>query len=138
MNKLKKKVYIADSFRQLALINQLAAQLEAAGYTRTFDWGKAADPATLSGLRDIAELEIQGIKDADFMVFVFPGGKGANVEFGVATALQKPIYLLDTTGQLNDPADTCTFYEMDHVKKFHGSATDFIDFIVKNELVRKS
>lgn len=138
MNKVSKKFYIAGSFRQLALINLLAAQLEAAGYTRTFDWSKTADPATLSGLRDIAEAEIQGIKDADFLAFVFPGGKGANVEFGVATALQKPIYLLDTTGQLNNPADTCTFYEMDHVKKFHGSATDFIDFIIENDAVRKS
>lgn len=137
MNKVPKKFYIAGSFRQLALINQLATQLEAAGYTRTFDWGKATDPATLSGLRDIAELEIQGIKDADFLVFVFPGGKGANVEFGVATALQKPIYLLDTTGQLKNPADTCTFYEMDHVKKFHGSTAAFFDFIVKNDAVSK-
>lgn len=71
-------------------------------------------------------------------MFVFPGGKGANVEFGVATALQKPIYLLDTTGQLTSPADTCTFYEMDHVKKFDGSATDFIDFIVNNDAGKTS
>ncbi|MFC6261267.1 nucleoside 2-deoxyribosyltransferase [Levilactobacillus fujinensis] len=128
-----KQFYIAGSFRQIQLINDVSIQLENAGFTRTYDWAKRVGATNLADLREIAQAEYTGITTCDFFVFVFPGGKGSNIEFGIATALHKPIYILDTVDQINNPAGTSTFYLMDHVQTFHGATDEFKNFVLKHE-----
>jgi len=128
-----KRFYIAGSFREIALINSLSEDLMAMGYERTFDWTTLQVTTNLQSLHEIGNQEFLGVRECDFLVFIFPGGKGSNVEFGIATALKKPIYLLDTTNQVNNPEETSTFYLMDHVHRFHGTAAAFSEFILNRE-----
>lgn len=130
MNKLNaKRFYIAGAFRNVPLVQQISGQLNDAGATQTFDWTQAQTNGDLNTLKAIAQLEQRGITSCDFLVFVFPGGKGANIEFGIATALQKPIFIFDTTDKVNDVDDTTTFYQMDHVQKYRGTISGFVNFI---------
>ncbi|MFC6182119.1 nucleoside 2-deoxyribosyltransferase [Lactiplantibacillus daowaiensis] len=94
-----KRFYIAGSFKQLPTITAVATNLVAQGLTQTYDWTKVKPTPDLAALREIATAEYAGVTACDCFVFIFPGGKGANVEFGIATALNKPIYMLDTTNQ---------------------------------------
>ncbi|MFC6294029.1 nucleoside 2-deoxyribosyltransferase domain-containing protein [Lactiplantibacillus daoliensis] len=128
-----KRFYIAGSFRKITLINSLSEDLMAKGYERTFDWTTLQATTNLQFLHDIAIQEFQAVVACDFLVFVFPGGKGANIEFGIAAALKKPIYLLDTTNQVNNPEETSTFYLMDYVHRFHGTVAAFGEFILNEE-----
>lgn len=124
---------MAGSFKRVSLVNGIATQLETSGFKQTYDWTKHVAAPSLADLREIAQAEYAGIVDCDFFVFVFPGGKGANVEFGIATALHKPIYVLDTINQIKNPAETSTFYLMDHVHAFHGTVAEFKAFILSRE-----
>ncbi|WP_288760561.1 nucleoside 2-deoxyribosyltransferase [uncultured Lacticaseibacillus sp.] len=136
MNKLNAQhFYIAGAFRNVPLVQQIAGQLNDAGATQTFDWTQAQPNADLATLKDIAQMEQRGITSCDFLVFVFPGGKGANIEFGIATALQKPIFIFDTTDTVNNIAETTTFYQMDHVQKYRGTVGGFVNFIANNMLL---
>jgi len=128
-----KQFYIAGSFKSITLINELSKKLETTGLIRTYDWTKYDKIASLNQLHDIANEEYQGIVTCDFLIFIFPGGKGSNIEFGIATALHKTIYILDTTDKTNDPEETSTFYLMDHVFRFHGTTDTFKEFILNKE-----
>jgi len=128
-----KQFYIAGSFRLLILINDISQKLENKELIRTYDWSKNTQQPNLDQLHDIAEQEYQGLINCDFFVFIFPGGKGSNVEFGIATALHKRIYILDTTGKTDDPEETSSFYLMEHVSRFHGTANAFTEFILNKE-----
>jgi len=125
--------YIAGSFRFLTLVHDISQKLETMDLIRTYDWTKNNPEPNLRQLHDIANKEYQGIINCDFFIFIFPGGKGANVEFGIATALHKRIYLLDTTGKTDDSKETSSFYLMDHVSRFHGTADAFTEFILTKE-----
>ncbi|VDG22737.1 nucleoside 2-deoxyribosyltransferase [Lactiplantibacillus mudanjiangensis] len=129
MNTTTKAFYIAGSFKMVRLVNTLADKLTSNGFSRTYDWSNNQAQPTLTELHDIAYAEYQGIVACDFFVFVFPGGKGANIEFGIATALNKPIYIFDTTNALEEPESTSTFYLMDHVHRFYGTADEFSDYV---------
>lgn len=105
----REKFYIAGSFRKLNTIKRISDVLEDCGCQQTYDWSENPVKSDLKILQTIANKEYQGINDCDLFVFVFPGGKGANVEFGIATALGKPIYIFDTTDQVKNPEKTSTF-----------------------------
>lgn len=127
------KFYIAGSFRYTELINNLSDMLEDSSFVRTYNWtlNKRAD--SIGTLRKIANEELQGVELADFLVFIFPSGKGSNVEFGIATALKKRIYILDVNNEIDNFDLTSTFYFLDNVKSFKGSLDDFAKFILKCE-----
>ncbi|MFT9373986.1 nucleoside 2-deoxyribosyltransferase [Liquorilactobacillus hordei] len=129
-----KKFYIAGSFRYVSLINELSARLERLGFTRTYDWTKNGKADSFEKLSKIANKEYEGIMNCDFLIFLFPGGKGANVEFGIATALKKKIYLLDLTNEIQDFEKTSTFYYLDNVYRFAGNVDDFPKFIEVQEV----
>ncbi|MDN2452127.1 group-specific protein [Lactobacillus sp. UCMA15818] len=132
-----KKFYIAGSFRYVSLINNLSASLEDLNFTRTYDWAKNKEVDTFRKLQSIANKEYKGISDCDFLIFVFPGGKGANIEFGIATALKKRIYVLDLIDKIHDVKKTCTFYYLDNVCRFDGKIGEFPEFIANQELRHK-
>jgi nucleoside 2-deoxyribosyltransferase len=129
-----KKFYVAGSFKNIDLVNDISKRLERLGFVRTYDWtkNKKNEICTLKDLRDIAYEEYAGILNSDFFVFIFPGGKGANIEFGIATASKKPIYVFDTTKEIDSLNKTSTFYQMDHVHSFNKDFQYFIEFIIKN------
>ncbi|MGO0155134.1 nucleoside 2-deoxyribosyltransferase [Leuconostoc mesenteroides] len=127
------KFYIAGSFRYSKLINNLANILENSSFVHTYDWTVNKKADSIKKLHEIANKELQGIQLADFLVFIFPSGKGANIEFGIATALKKRIYILDMKNEIENFDLTSTFYFLDNVKIFKGSLDDFTNFIIDCE-----
>ncbi|MDC2816131.1 group-specific protein [Leuconostoc suionicum] len=125
--------YIAGSFRYSKLINNLSDILESLSFVRTYNWTVNKKADSIKKLREIANDELQGVEQADFLVFIFPSGKGANIEFGIATALKKRIYILDVNNEIENFNLTSTFYFMDNVKSFKGSQDDFAKFIIDCE-----
>ncbi|MCT4383492.1 group-specific protein [Leuconostoc suionicum] len=127
------KFYIASSFRYSKLINDLSDILENLSFVRTYDWTVNEKADSIEKLHEIANEELQGVEQADFLVFIFPSGKGANIEFGIATALKKRIYILDIENEIENFDLTSTFYFLDNVKIFKGSLDDFTNFIIDCE-----
>lgn len=127
------KFYIAGSFRYSKLINNLANILENSSFVRTYDWTVNKKADSIKKLHEIANKELQGVQLADFLVFIFPSGKGANIEFGIATALKKIIYILDMKNEIENFDLTSTFYFLDNVKIFKGNLDDFAKFIIDCE-----
>lgn len=130
---MSKNFYIASGFKNIPIVTLIATQLETSQFKRTYDWTKNNKAVSLTELREIGEKEYQGIVDCDFFILVFPGGKGANIEFGIAMALQKPIYLYDTTDEIENVEKTCTFYFLESVTRFQGSSQDFCQMVLNSE-----
>ncbi|MGL5898464.1 MAG: group-specific protein, partial [Lactobacillaceae bacterium] len=124
------KFYIASSFRYSKLINDLSDILENLSFVRTYDWTVNEKADSIEKLHEIANEELQGVEQADFLVFIFPSGKGANIEFGIATALKKRINILDIENEIENFDLTSTFYFLDNVKIFKGRLDDFAKFII--------
>lgn len=127
------KFYIASSFRYSKLINDLSDILENLSFVRTYDWTVNEKADSIEKLHEIANEELQGVEQADFLVFIFPSGKGANIEFGIATALKRRIYILDIENEIENFDLTSTFYFLDNVKIFKGRLDDFAKFIIDCE-----
>lgn len=85
------KFYIAGSFKYSKLINDLSDILENLSFVRTYDWTVNEKSDSIERLHGIANEELQGVQQANLLVFIFPSGKGTNIEFGIATPLKKNI-----------------------------------------------
>ncbi|MGY3743322.1 group-specific protein [Leuconostoc inhae] len=129
----KTKFSIAGSFKYSRLINNLADRLENQSCMRTYDWTVNKKADSIDRLHRIANEELQGVQQSDFLVFIFPSGKGSNIEFGIATALKKRIYILDVNNEIENFDLTSTFYFLDNVKSFKGNLDDFAKFIIDCE-----
>lgn len=85
----KQRFYIAGAFKNKNIVNSISDSLTNQGCTQTYDWTNNTRASSLQELRNIAKLEFKGVQEADFLIFIFPGGKGANIEFGLASGLKK-------------------------------------------------
>ena len=108
------KFYIATRLER-ADDHRIAREvLEAAGHQITYDWtvhGSVKDEG-VSRIREVAMAELGGVRDADFVVVLLPGGRGTHAELGAATVLGKPVYLIARPGSrvLDTGAETSAFY----------------------------
>lgn len=93
------KYYIASKLENHAAHNRLRDVLAELGHQITYDWTPHG-PVYGSGLdrvREVAELETKGVLDADFVVVLWPGGRGTHVELGMALAADKPVIYSSAT-----------------------------------------
>ena len=68
----------------------LLEALKAQGWERTFAWTGETDPDRYA---ETALKEIEGVRDADVVIALLPGGRGTHVEIGAALGLGKPVIL---------------------------------------------
>ena len=61
------------------------------GWERTFKW--EAHQSNNDGHGALAVAELEGIRQADVLIVLLPGGYGTHVEIGAALALGKPVIL---------------------------------------------
>ena len=127
------RFYIASSLKNKEFVRYVAYRLELKGFTWTYDWTANDQPENYGDLKRIGEKEIEGIKNADFLVLLMPAGVGSHVELGVALGLRKRIYLYTPTYDIYDIENTSTFYFVDGVHKFAGFIENFIHEILKYE-----
>lgn len=108
------KAYIATGLGRAAdhnLVRDALAKLEV---ECTYDWTVhgAVFSHGLERLREVAALEAGGVKDADVVVVLLPGGRGTHAELGMAIALGKPVILhsMNPRSDFGAEETTCAFY----------------------------
>ena len=104
-------VYIATSLANHANHNLLRDELAKHGIRLSFDWTLPRDPEIPRS--ELAWLELQGVKYADLVVVLLPGGRGTHVEFGAALAYEKPIIVYGPEQQVNGTLGDCIFFALD-------------------------
>lgn len=123
------KTYIATSLARVADQQDLAFRLRVEfDIDLTFDWTREG---TLAGNPhpEVAQKELQGVKDADFVCCLLPAKFGTHVELGIALAMGKRVFLFAANEAAlycgNDYK--CVFYE--HPLVTTVLSTDMTDLI---------
>lgn len=106
------KVYIATRLENTAQHNELRDQLKMFGIGLTYDWtvhgSVKHDAERITG---VAEYELAGVRDADVVIGLLPGGRGMHAELGGAVILGKPVALFTTVpAHFEHGSETCAFY----------------------------
>lgn len=109
------RYYIASSLDNASNVRDAIMRLTEAGYRVTHDWtrhGRITDPSQYAA---IGQAEYQGVIDADFVVFFMPTRFGSHVEFGIALASDKPIYMVTNGVEFEEK----TFYHLPPVRRYN-------------------
>lgn len=116
------KYYIATKLDNTIAHNNLRDRLNAEGHTCTYDWTEHG-PVFMKGetiVREVMNKEINGIKSADFVVVLIPGGRGTHIEMGIALSFEKKVFII--TDRDDDHflgPDSCCFYYHEYVERLY-------------------
>jgi nucleoside 2-deoxyribosyltransferase len=105
---MPKRFYLATRKDRSAQAAPLLEALEAQGWVRTFVW--TADEIDPGRHADIALAELAGVREADVLIVLLPGGYGTHVEIGAALALGKPVILHAPDRQTLETPYPCVFH----------------------------
>lgn len=92
------RYYLATGAQNIEAHGALVAQLRkrfGGELALTYDWPKngAAEHLPVERKREIAQLELNGVQQADILIVLWPGLLGTHVEMGAALAKGKPVFL---------------------------------------------
>ena len=130
------KFYIASRLENANTVKSMAKVLKTYGLEHTYDWTKhgSVKSEEQSRITEVAELELQGVKDADIVIVILPGGRGTHAELGIANALNKKVFLWAETDELFLQDDrTCAFYWNSNVERVVGDRVTLLDEIFRYE-----
>ena len=111
------KIYVATSLDHAPRAVAVHKALEHAGHIITYRWtdhGSVQDQG-VARLREVAEAELNGVRDADVLVAILPGGRGTHAEIGIAIGLGIPVVLLEQVGAYDAE---CAFYHAPGVHRY--------------------
>jgi len=111
-------------------VQSLSEKLKSAGWTHIYDWTVhgSVKESNVELLKEVAQKEFNGVKDADVVIVLTPGGRGTHTELGMAIAFNKKIYICHIDDKYFKCDDnTCAFYWLPHVKQFIGGIDDIAD-----------
>lgn len=111
------KFYIATGFKNVVEHNRVRDILVKEGHEITYDWTLVEETSDSSMHSLIAIAEIEGVREADFLVVILPGKLGTHAELGAALALDKPIILCGEMEPGNRGLD-CIFHLHPNVERF--------------------
>lgn len=125
------KFYVGSGMKNCELVNYYAKLLKESGWEQTYDWVKnVSDDVSKDDMIKYASLESQGIVDADVVIVLLPGGRGAHIELGMAMVLNKKIFLCSTTEEEFSIENTVAFYELPKIIQLVGNAEDNVKRIL--------
>jgi hypothetical protein len=127
--KMAKRFYISTKKDREHEANAISDALTELGWKRTFVWN--AQEKNTERYGDIAQQEIDGIRDADVIVVMLPGGFGTHVEIGAALALGKPVILLSPDQKTLETPYPCIFYHHAAVKLIVSESVDVKAIVAK-------
>ncbi len=129
------KFYIGSSFKNCGVVNYFTKVLTDNGWQKTYNWAENINNnETVEDKIEYSLLELQAIADSDIVIVYLPAGKGTHIEWGIALALNKRIYLCATNEENLRFESSVNFYELPQVKKILGNdADDIINQIIKSE-----
>ena len=108
------KAYIATGLERAADHNLVRDALAKWDVECSYDWTAhgAVFSHGLERLREVADLEARGVRDANVVVVLLPGGRGTHAELGMAIALGKPVILhsMNPKSDFGAEETTCAFY----------------------------
>jgi len=126
------KFYIATKLENHLEHNRIRDWLVARGHSVTYDWTPHG-PVFRSGLDRISEiacLETNGVREADAVIVLWPGGRGTHVELGIAIGTGIPVVFWSSVEEHHEATqETCAFYHHPLVRR----VKDFNGFVVEIE-----
>jgi nucleoside 2-deoxyribosyltransferase len=126
---MAKRFYLATRKDRDQEANALSQALTDRGWKRTFVWS-AQDGAGASRHAEIAVQELNGVREADVLVVLLPGGFGTHVEIGAALALGKPVILCAPNQKTLETPYPCVFHYHPNVRIFVSETLD-VDMVVR-------
>lgn len=126
------KYYIATSLQRANVHNIVRDALNKLEHVITYDWTihGSVKNTSINKLREIGTLELNGIKNADFVVILLPGGRGTHTELGFSIAYNKLIFLHTFDAKfLQLGEDTCAFYHLEQIISMKCPLEEFIKYI---------
>jgi nucleoside 2-deoxyribosyltransferase len=120
---MAKHFYLATRKDRSDEANALSAALAVHGWERTYTW-TALDPAKTEDFAEVALREIAGVRDADVLIVLLPGGFGTHVEIGAALALGKPVILHAPDQKTLETPYVCIFHYHPKVRILISRALD--------------
>lgn len=126
------RFYVASGLQNFENARYAAEKLRGQGFIQTYDWTHNEKTDCMEEIAERGRLEINGVRDADFVVVLLPGGKGTHTEFGIALGLGKRIYLYSEE-EVNDPLNTTTFYHVEEVNPYVGDIDGLIEKVIREE-----
>jgi nucleoside 2-deoxyribosyltransferase len=109
------RFYISTRKDRSAHATALLEALKAQGWERTFDWADYSDVGP-EKYADTALAELAGVREADVLIVLLPGGYGTHVEIGAALAFGKPVILHAPDRKTLDTPYPCIFHYHPRVK----------------------
>ena len=131
------KFYIASRLENAELVSSVAEALKSLGWKHTYDWtvhGSVQGEGE-ARLTEVAEYELNGVRNADIVIVLLPGGRGSHVELGAALALGKRVYIWAESNEyfLHDER-TCVFYWNNRVTRVVGDIKLLIEVLIPGEM----
>ena len=106
---MPKQFYLSTRKDRLDQAASLLDALKTHGWKQTFAWTDQ-DSHNPSGYSDIAQAELAGVREADVLIVLLPGGFGTHVEIGAALALSKPVIIHAPDRKTLETPYACVFY----------------------------
>jgi len=122
-SKVPKRFYLATQKDRAAQAAAIAEAMKAHGWEQTFAWTGQDEEGPEKHART-AVAELNGVREADVLIVLLPGGRGTHVEIGAALALGKPVILHSPDRKTLDAPYPCPFYYHPFVKIFVSEVLD--------------
>lgn len=88
------KFYVATTLSNADQAKIVIRRLSDFGHQVTYDWTAHGKVSGHEAMQDVALKELEGVVSADFIVVLWPGGRGTHIELGAAMATNKPIFFI--------------------------------------------
>lgn len=124
-----KKFYVASSFKNIDDVRYVNDYLKKHGFIYTYDWTRNERATSFEDLKQIGTRQKEAVREADFLIVFLPAGKGSHIEFGIALAEGKPIFLHSPNNEVNQFETTSTFYHLPEIIKSMGDISDLLDLV---------
>jgi hypothetical protein len=119
---MPKLFYIATRKDRSADAEPLLEALHAEGWQRTFAWSSEDDNDEGNWPR-LACAELDGVRQANVLIVLLPGGYGTHVEIGAALALEKAVIIHSLDRQTLETPYPCVFH-------YHPRVTLFVSKVI--------
>jgi nucleoside 2-deoxyribosyltransferase len=117
------KFYLATRKDRADQAQALLEALQSRGWERTFTW-TGEDKAGAQEYPELALAELAGVREADVLIVLLPGGFGTHVEIGAALALEKPVILHAPDQNILNTPYPCVFHYHPAVKLVVSAVVD--------------
>jgi len=106
--------YIASRLENADTVTKVSNVLKAAGHVHTYDWTKhgSVKDEGQDRIEEVAENEMRGVKGADIVIAILPGGRGTHAELGIAlgNGCNNIIICAENDDAFQQDDRTCAFY----------------------------